>query len=836
MKRAGFTFAEMLACLCVIAVLFAVGVPSAFYYFLEIRQAYLDDCARAIYMSASEELQSMNATGRIRDLPDEPFIELDEAVSAFKSLTNLVDDFTSVIIEYDKTSAGVVGVYLSREMPAEALKSGFLAGDFDDGVCRANLAVGYCGGDPATWKRGEIIDLKPKITVFNREDLWLEITCKVPENADSTDLQLTVNLSANGVTEPAIDIQDINAGDGLYTARVLLEGMGTEFATTHGALIGDLVTATAEIVYKPTLQKTSPDDMQKSAVTFDPLFEDRDGGTVKVSRVRHLKNLKYLTSGKAEMTRDIDFDSVNPDDFFTSRFAHDPTISPIDLSCDLNGCGHLIKNMKIAADGAIIALFGNVSGKVENLHIINPKSIFAEENQLVAGLCARLMGDGIISNCSVSELEIKTSDGCTFGGIAAVSEGKIVNSSASMTSVELGNNCSAGGICGNNSGDIFCTHSSGIFRSGSGCHICGIAPGGSINNCLSECSTGYISGSIFDGISDFPALNSYFTIENGWLSESYESAEIKGNACPEGFGFTYREVVGGEVKFTPKPSAECVMWDGMLTRFGEVDDPAPRGLIGLVEVTYDGTKYSYNLINSFDGYGNDSGNFPEVTWTDPSPVESRYYAFYSKYAYPEGGVDGFEVTTNCTVESEIECGYFLCQRLVGPGSVNLRFGDIERAFEIPGEVQNEPTGYVGVLMSETVFDWSDELFDFTMMTNNSYLYYDFEARKFKDCEPNFSRQNAIPEIDGFSYDIPNDYEIRIYIFASNGLTLGADFDYEGISDPTSWTTVDSFSMMELYRGDVLDPVSVYLEVPGAGRAQVRLESDGYISRFGVNYP
>lgn len=836
MKRAGFTFAEMLVCLCVIAVLFAVGVPSLLHYFLEIRQAYLDDSARAIYMSASEELQSMNATGRIRDLPDDGFVEAFDANCAFKSLTNLVDDFASVIIEYDKTSAGVVGVYLSREMPAEALKSGFLAGDFDDDARRANLAVGYYGGSPTTWERGEIIDLKPKITVCNREDLWLEIACKVPENADPIDLQLTVNLSANGTTEPATGIHDINVTDGIYTARVLLEGMGTEFATTHGKLANGKVTATVNLKYYSDLQKMSPTAEGTAAVTFDPLFEDRDGGTVKISRVRHLKNLKYLTSGKAEMTRDIDFDSTNPDDFFTSRFAHDLTISPINLSCDLNGCGHLIKKMKIAADSDTIALFGDVSGKVENLHIINPNPMDAGKNQLVAGLCARLMSDGIISNCSVSELGIKTSDGCTFGGIAAVSEGKIINSSASLNSVILGNNCSAGGICGSNSGDIFCTRSAGIFRSGSGCRICGIAPGGSINNCLSECSTGYISGSIFDGISDFPALNSYFAIENGWLSESYESAEIKLSARPEGFGFSYREVANGKVKFTPKPSAEGVMWDGMLTRFGDVDDPVPRGLVGLVEVTYDDEKYSYNLINSFDGYGNDSGNFPEITWDDPSPVESRYYAFYSKYAYPEGGADGFEITTNCMAESELECGYFICQRLVGPGSVNLRFGDIERTAEIPGEAKDEPAGYVGVLMSETVFDWSDELFDFTMMTNNSYLYYDFEAGKFKECEPNFSRQNAIPGIDGFSYEIPNDYEIRIYIFASNGLTLGADFDFEGISDPTSWTKTGGFSMMELYRGDVLDPVSVYLEVPGSGRAQVRLESDGYISRFGVNYP
>lgn len=836
MKRAGFTFAEMLVCLCVIAVLFAVVAPSVVHYFMEIRQSYLDDSARAIYMSASEELQSMNATGRIRDLPDEPFIELDEAVSAFKSLTNLVDDFASVIIEYDKTSAGVVGVYLSREMPAEALKSGFLAGDFDDDARRANLAVGYYGGDPAQWERGVIIDLKPKIAVCNYEDLWLEIACKVPENAGYADLQMTVNLSANGVTEPATGIHDINVTDGIYTARVLLEGMGTEFATTHGKLATGKVTATVDLKYYSDLQKMSHTAEGTAAVTFDPLFEDRDGGTVKISRVRHLKNLKYLTSGKAEITRDIDFASANPGDFFTSKFTHDLTVSPINLSCDLDGCGHFIKNMNIAADGGTIALFGDISGKVENLHIVTPKPITAGKNKLVAGLCARLMSDGIISNCSVSELEISTSDGCTFGGIAAVSEGKIINSSASMKSLNLGNNCSAGGICGSNSGDIFCTHSSGIFRSGSGCRICGIAPGGGINNCLSECSTGYISDSVFNGISDFPALNSYFTIENGWLSESYESAEIKSSARPECFGFSYREVVGGEVKFTPKPSAECVMWDGMLTRFGDVDDPVPRGLIGLVEVTFNGADYSYNLINNFDGYGNDSGNFPEIIWDDPSPGESRYYAFYSKYAYPRGGVDGFEVTTNCSTEGEVECGYFLCQRLVGPGSVNLRFGDIERTADIPGEAKDEPKGYVGVLMSETVFDWNMELFDFTMMTNNSYLYYDFETGKFKECEPNFSRQNSIPEIDGFSYEIPNDYEIRIYIFASNGLTLKKDFDYEGISDPTSWTKKGDFSMMELYRGDVLDPVSVYLEIPDTGRAQVRLESDGYISRFGVNYP
>lgn len=839
--RKGFTYVEMLVALSIIMLSSAIAVPSLMSLVRRIKLTRLNDEARAVYMSAYEEIFSAYLFGQVLNLSEKPSPNKSGLVYCVLSwedaenedaanLISLTKENTSIILEYAKSSASVAGVYLSEDMSKLELEKLYLEDMLSTKEQRERLYVGYYGGDPAKWNRGKLYKIKPKITVHNKEDLFLEVSCSGLPDGEPLDYKIKLTLSGNGspVEFNTVDFREEVVNNELKAWKLFdsMQPYGEKFALKYPDLSKGEVTATVTVSCREFSGEAS--------VTFDPLYESRDEENIYISCVRHLNNLRYTDNYNAVQTGDICFLNPPSDDFYIKGETHDLTMAPLpELTGKFDGADFIIHNISLTESDNGTGLFESISGSAENIHLAGCAEIKSSESKNVGGICGELKAGGCIKNCSVSEMNISAEEGAYVGGIAGKSEGTIERCSAVFGKITLKSGSSAGGISGHG-GRIVLSHSAGKFVLYEDCPcegvICGIAPQADVKQCYSECGTEYISGYKYYGISDRPASGSYYVSENGWLSSDCENARHKSDLAAEGFERTQATFLCGTLSSIYTDMPESVKKNGILTRFGRSEMLEPRGLIGLIKVTYSGGEYKADLITCFDGYKNHSQNCPGITWDEPASEEVRYYIFRSDIAFPAGGEKGFEYIFTGELGAEFLAEDFYCAQLMESGHIKLRFW--EEIFECDVKLDEEEVseGKVGVMVSSKIFDfeaWFNNPESDGYITDSEYIYRNLLDDTRGEVMSGIGGQYKIPELEEFD-PAPNMGESVIYIFYSDNLEEERDFTFkpdsfegEGFNDILEVQNISGYNLIEIYRGDGnISDFTIDFEISGCSNLHI----------------
>ncbi len=149
--------------------------------------------------------------------------------------------------------------------------------------------------------------------------------------------------------------------------------------------------------------------------------------------------------------------------------------TPFDFSGKLNGNGYSISNLSVNTDEGNVALFNNLTGKVDGLTLINVNMVSTNYNGVgVSSICYSLNG-GSITNCVIESGVIKGEVGYAGGFASRVTSGTITNC-VNKANVETDT-----------------THTSDIYAVGG---IAGFVDAGTITNCANY---GAIKGAEFVG-------------------------------------------------------------------------------------------------------------------------------------------------------------------------------------------------------------------------------------------------------------------------------------------------------------------------------------------------
>lgn len=839
MNKKGFTFAELIVAILMTAALIALAVPAVIGFLDNIVMTRLNTSAKGIFLSSQHEFIYRSGAGtleQINDISAEKdglkYLKVSQDNNFSQTLSALlsVADGTSAIIEYSPSSASIGAVFFSEKMTSSELETIYITENLYDPAVRRKLRIGYYGGDPVSKLPCEHM-MTPKIAVVNREDLYLIITCDDIPSADFNSFDVEVVLKS------ALHSAALNAYmDDTYTARLLLDTMDDiPFAVRYPEFGLSDITAEVRIIYRGEngIEMTSDKTMSETAVTFNPLFENVDGNRITVSRVRHLNNLRYINTQyvTVSQSRDIAFKDVPETEFYIPRIRN-LQISPLpEFAGIFDGSDHLITNISLDTYGDVTGLFRQVSGELKNIHLTG-SAMISSSAETVGTLCGRLTTTGRITNCSASEITVESGDGSIVGGLAGICEGTITNSSAILDDIRLGANCTYGGIAGKLSGSISFSHSAGKVTSSAGSLICGISSGtGRISNCCSECTAGYVSDSEFYGVSaDADTRDSAYVLENAWLALDTDRAEERATISISGFTPPRRAVIDSVPSPVYALFPESVTQNGVSTRFGALFTPEPRGLIGILEVTYDGEGYTYDLIHSFDAYGNDSVNCPAITWDDPHAGETRVYVFRSKSAYPEGGEAGWEWTTDGEFSAEELHDNYICRQILDAELVTLRFGSIVKTAEFDSEEspseEEAPEGIVGVV-AVLRYDFIIDMDTWDIVDHlANYSYIDFKTEQISSYEFGglYGNSGKLQELSDLTFETSNFFEVRIYLFSSSSLKFGRDWSGQ-YPDITYDFDYEGYTMHEIFRGDSFDPISIDIKLSNGAEMNVSVDLD-----------
>jgi len=221
----GFTLQELLIVVAILAILLAIGIPSAIRVQKNLRQKELDAKAESIYVAVQNKITKMKASGdisflkysvsgnrvgRINDIPGDAeaednieqgsicyFTSADLASSSSAAARVMTSDIMDDdllnehwVIEYNPESAIVYSVFYSEDRAncAEEYVSNYNLYDlslrYKSNRLSDNARVGYYGGGSATVS--SVKTLEPQIKITNAEKLYADITCAMPAGVTAT--------------------------------------------------------------------------------------------------------------------------------------------------------------------------------------------------------------------------------------------------------------------------------------------------------------------------------------------------------------------------------------------------------------------------------------------------------------------------------------------------------------------------------------------------------------------------------------------------------------------------------------------------------------------------
>lgn len=752
-NKRGFTLVELLVVLAVLALILAISVPSFTNLSISMKKKQLDDTAADLFLLAQNHLAYVKSARSKAILCEADFTDEVNGQAHFYfsngSGSCLLPENAlpagNVLVIVDIRTLSVTDIFYSERLSIDELKD-FAAGTDD---VRINQYIGYYSGvaDVLATREEWLI---PTLVVNDGDELTIDFYCNINNRPEGAEYFAKVTLlNENGtyihkIHDLIFENDDPLGSRGRVRGSILIDKVIADGASHYMQMIApemgvsDSITASVRIYQKvgDKVDVTAELTAQENAVAFSPLFAEKSGTEVKIANARHLNNLRFLEdSCEAHVTQtaDIAFSS----ELLPNGFVPIPTFSGT-----FDGGDKLIINPKIKADGERIGIFGEISGYIKNMHIVgNGETAICGEivgSANVGILCAVAESGSTIENCSVSDLslEVAAGDGSDIhiGGLVGESRGRITRSSSVCDiSVSGGESAKIGGLVGELcGGTVEFSHSAGkLSLDGNSVNSCvsGISgEEGVVSHCYSECSAGYISGAEYYGIAphetDF--IDCYFVAENAWLADDLNCA------------VNYDELKTLDIEgFTPAddrcPLPESVTVNGVPTSFGEPHLADPRGLVGIVKVTYDGGGYVNEVFACFDAYGNISTRSPDIYWSSPQDGSARYYLYRSTGVHPEKGEPmGWDCAFDGAVElgEEHVCGRFIYQQILlsdSEVSAELSFGNVSKTVMLSGGQEEAKLGKIGVAaaVNHIDFEYIDDIEVTSEIFEYYYYFYDF---------------------------------------------------------------------------------------------------------------
>ena len=344
-QNKAFSLMETLLVVAIMGILVGVSVPAVVKIKEQLSSVEYDDYAETIFMEAQNQLMEMRGDGSIQSLK-ESGVQVSGDVGYGGTLhyfDKLTAEAMGIIATFggDNTAFQLTGNYIiecNRETgevySVFYWENGAEVGSFyanssqyrTDKKQRAADKVGYYGGENAAVKVIAPTELlKQEVELVNGEELYLKISyekgSEILKDITTIDkLSIQCTITGEGAGSPwTVEIPKNQYTNTLDTVEFyyLLDSMqsGKDFASiTSGLVSGDNLTIEIKGMYEDSngIYATDID-----VVRGNSLFADKsnDGSVVKISTLRHLKNLNTYTNTVSKVniiqTADIDFNNNN---------------------------------------------------------------------------------------------------------------------------------------------------------------------------------------------------------------------------------------------------------------------------------------------------------------------------------------------------------------------------------------------------------------------------------------------------------------------------------------------------------------------------------------------
>lgn len=472
--KLGFTLAEMLIVVAILAILTAVAAPNVAKYSRGINLRELNDSARAIYMAAEHKF--MNEIEMGNELPGlddgaakitEPlprydktsevdifYLKSNDSGSPLKKLmssggtdvesTGVVESQlfdNNFIVEYNPKTGDVYGVFYSEKENFDDYTTNFYS---DVADVQSKKLIGYYGSDnvkPEEKTNSKVLP-KPEVEIINKEKLVVKINTESTENqyvtisVNGKEIIKRNNTYMNGSVEIILDSltpgtpgkANLPSENGQLQPKY--EDTIANWLDETGLTI-DGSDMTLTVTFYDKDGKTRDQSVTK---TFNPLFANGStADTAYIEYGRHLQNLdKCSAITTAVIKKTINFASkaenyegwANPDVYPGRKFVSLPA-SSINISAR---SGAEIQNIDIQGvdvyeDETLYAgLFTLFSGNATNLVFRNPK---AESSSIVGIFCGYGMS-AVVDTVTVINPKIEC-DNCAGGLIGMDGFSHIIN-------------------------------------------------------------------------------------------------------------------------------------------------------------------------------------------------------------------------------------------------------------------------------------------------------------------------------------------------------------------------------------------------------------------------
>lgn len=560
--RKGFTMAELLMVIALIAILSGVAMPNIVSARQSLSMMELDDTAKEIFVAAQNNLTARQATGTL-DNPagtteDDTIYWLASEGGDYLLPMGAIEEGSAgrhYMICYNAKTASVIEVYCSHtslNTLANAIQFGSYRGSAN-AEARKEKGIGYYNGeatgggsvDPSEGggevvEKPKVINLAyPSIVIDNSNELRVNITVPNPDVYLET-YKVTLSVTVEGLaSDKSITFDNLFIDPITGKASCLLDSLeGEHFKDLcPGLTPGENIKVTAHLT-APSSGNTSYLPSQASAIT-NSLFASRKDDVLSITYARHLQNLTREVSGVTGMVRavqnaDIDWSGVTDKNFTAIK---SPDLTSYTLT-SYSGNKRTITGLT-GSDGLFSSFRG---GTVTDIYLVDPNIsgrgtlgvlISSATDMTIKGCRVYALNDGSYGNVGLHGSDV------TGGLIGVANHTSISDSFVGLPSITA-DGTTAGGLVGRleNASSIRLSYAAVDSLSGSASQA-GMLVGASdttstIVNCYSLGTTGLSSATTFCGLvtGDASVSDSYAAIayENG-LTPSYGVAKNCGSGC-----------------------------------------------------------------------------------------------------------------------------------------------------------------------------------------------------------------------------------------------------------------------------------------------------------------
>lgn len=666
-NKLGFTMAELLVVVAIIAILGGVAFIGVINYQRNMAQLECDSIAKELFVAAQNHLTAANSQGYL-NLKGEAFGQADpdrKDVYYFinnngnsfkgdnKSLLDLMLPFGSIdetvriggnyIICYKPDAAQVVDVFYCSD--TGRFKHSFDAGELSavsqlrDADTSQKSARRNYGSDRATlgWygdtqeiPTGKHLEI-PEIRVVNAERLYVVVKDPISNRSDTTVLDEKVSLFISMRDKDGNETAKLTFGD-LYSAasaRIssVSDSSGTEFTivlddiTTSGLHFADLNSGTAS--WKGAERFTSGKDIYVQAVAFrtqtvtnlaytdvkkaNSLFAElgeEDGTSIAyIDNIRHLENLAHSIS---DVEQDIFGEVRQLTDLDWNSFVSAVKTQKGEESIKIYKADNTSGTVDCFCpiDAAYTLNFNGQNHKITNVKVNQPSGN--------GGLFGTINNIGTIKNLRLIDFDI--SSGGNVGALAGEMKNSTVQNVITfntrretypviVSKEALNNNSGVGGLIGNINNCTLTGCAAAVYVKGTGSANAGGLIGFANKGTINGC---YSGGHTSGGAydADNPDVQSSGGNAGGLIGTA-ESLTIKNSySTCSAKGYSY---TGGLVGQTTSASFENCYSTGLVTAANDSDLTKTGAFAGSEDVNSAVNCHYFEIINEVEDENADSG-------------------------------------------------------------------------------------------------------------------------------------------------------------------------------------------------------------------------------------